>query len=286
MLDLALLNSFVAVVDAGGFTRAGTRVHRTQSTISQQVKRLEEQLGHVLLKRTARGFTLTQEGERLLLFARRLLAIELEARDAVHSQRQDTVRLGVTEDIGAWCLPRLIATIRQAQPEMKIEVHCAVTSTLHQLLDQDQLDMAMVKRDASEVGAVATWPDQLVWVAGRAFRGDLKRDPIPLVVFGPACLYHNRSLRALESMGRDWKIVYTSPNTPGVQAAVTAGIGVAMLPQIAVLNEHRVLAAKNGFPSVIDTQIALLTSRHAPAFVLEAAQAIAGCGATLFSVFK
>ena len=83
MLDLDLLRSFVSVVDTGGFTRAGERVHRTQSTVSQQIKRLEESLGHTLLHRNGKQTTLTEQGERLVSYARRLLALEQEARDVV-----------------------------------------------------------------------------------------------------------------------------------------------------------------------------------------------------------
>ncbi|MGE5164126.1 MAG: LysR family transcriptional regulator, partial [Sphingobacteriales bacterium] len=83
MMDIDLLRSFVSVVDAGGFTRAGERVHRTQSTVSQQIKRLEEQLGRPLLQRNGKQATLTEEGERLLSYARRILALEQEARDVV-----------------------------------------------------------------------------------------------------------------------------------------------------------------------------------------------------------
>src|SRR5258707_14927795 len=83
MLDLELLRSFVSVVDSGGFTRAGERVHRTQSTVSQQIKRLEDDLGQPLLNRTAKDVTPTEAGERLLSYARRLLSLAEEARDVL-----------------------------------------------------------------------------------------------------------------------------------------------------------------------------------------------------------
>src|SRR6476469_6710360 len=99
MLDLELLRSFVSVVDSGGFTRAGERVHRTQSTVSQQIKRLEEDVGQPLLIRSGKDVTPTEAGERLLAYARRLLAIAEEARDALaRPDNEGTVRLGVPED--------------------------------------------------------------------------------------------------------------------------------------------------------------------------------------------
>src|ERR1700741_946562 len=85
MLDLDLLKSFVSVVDAGGFTRAGERVHRTQSTVSQQILKLERAVGRPLLKRqrSGKGLAPTEEGEILLTYARRLLAIATEAEDVL-----------------------------------------------------------------------------------------------------------------------------------------------------------------------------------------------------------
>src|SRR6202023_4238161 len=96
MLDLELLRSFVSVVDAGGFTRAGERVHRTQSTVSQQIKRLEDDVGQPLLNRTGKDVTPTEAGERLLSYARRLLALAEEARDGVtRPGHEGAVGLGV-----------------------------------------------------------------------------------------------------------------------------------------------------------------------------------------------
>ena len=96
MLDLELLKSFVSVVDSGGFTRAGERVHRTQSTVSQQIKRLEEDIGQLLLIRNGKDVTPTEAGERLLSYARRLLSLADEARDVVTQPgHEGAVRLGI-----------------------------------------------------------------------------------------------------------------------------------------------------------------------------------------------
>src|SRR5690606_23053352 len=105
MLDLELLRSFVSVVDAGGFTRASERVHRTQSTVSQQIKRLEDDFGRVLLNRNARTVTPTEDGERLLSYARRILSLAEEARDVLaRPSSEGAVRLGIPEDFAAYRL--------------------------------------------------------------------------------------------------------------------------------------------------------------------------------------
>ena len=107
MLDLELLRSFVSVVDAGGFTRAGERVHRTQSTVSQQIKRLEDDIGQPLLHRNGKEVTPTEAGERLLSYARRLLALAEEARDVLRQPgNEGAIRLGIPEDIAAYRLTK------------------------------------------------------------------------------------------------------------------------------------------------------------------------------------
>src|SRR5579871_714377 len=117
MLDLDLLRSFVSVVDTGGFTRAGERVHRTQSTVSQQIKRLEDVVGYQLLHRNGREATPTEQGERLLAYSRRILALEQEAREVVSQPLGEGVlRLGIPEDFAAYRLTGLLADFVRSRP--------------------------------------------------------------------------------------------------------------------------------------------------------------------------
>src|SRR6266566_7137180 len=117
MLDLDLLRSFVSVVDAGGFTRAGERVHRTQSTVSQQIRRLEEVFGRPLLHRDGKRVTTTEEGERLLSYARRILALAEEARDVVaRPTGEGLVRLGIPEDFAAYRLAQMLSKFTRSRP--------------------------------------------------------------------------------------------------------------------------------------------------------------------------
>src|ERR1700736_5669217 len=123
MFDLELLRSFVSVVDSGGFTRAGERVHRTQSTVSQQIKRLEDDVGQPLLNRTAKDVTPTEAGERLLSYARRLLALAEEARDVLaRPDHEGAVKLGIPEDFAAYRLAKLLATCSRSHPTLRLDV--------------------------------------------------------------------------------------------------------------------------------------------------------------------
>jgi DNA-binding transcriptional LysR family regulator len=264
MFDLDLLRSFVSVVDTGGFTRAGERVHRTQSTVSQQIRRLEETLGRRLLHRNGKQATPTEEGERLLSYARRILALAQEARDVVARPAGDgVVRLGIPEDFAAYRLTELLSDFARSRPGLRLDVRCDLSVQLRSALDRRELDLALFKRDAGETGGIAAWPERLHWVTSERHPIDFHRDPLPLAVSEQGCLYRNRMIHAIEASGRTWHIAYTSPNLPGIQAAVSAGLGVSILPEVAILAGHRVIEPADGFPAITNTEIALVAAADA-----------------------
>ncbi|AMN45249.1 LysR family transcriptional regulator [Rhodoplanes sp. Z2-YC6860] len=266
MLDLELLRSFVSVVDAGGFTRAGERVHRTQSTVSQQIRRLEETVGQPLLHRNGKQVSLTEQGERLLSYARRILALEQEAREVVSKPASEGVlRLGMPEDFAVYRLAELLSDFTRSRPGLRLDVRCGLSVDLRRALERGELDLAMFKRDAGSSSAMAasvikSWPEHLHWITSKAHPVDFNRDPLPLAMSEPGCLYRRRMIHAAESAGRSWHVAYTSPNLPGIQAAVSAGLGVSILPELAILPEHRMLTTKDGFPPITDTEVALIAA--------------------------
>ena len=267
MLDIDLLRSFVSVVDSGGFTRAGERVHRTQSTVSQQIRRLEVALGRELLNRNGRQATPTEEGERLLSYARRILALAAEARDVVaRSAGEGVVRLGLPEDFAATRLPALLSQFARGRPGLRLDVRCGLSVRLANDLERGEFDLALFKRDAGESrargDAIATWPERLHWVASRRHRLD-PNGRVPLAVFEQGCLYRDRAIHALESAGRAWHIAYMSPNLSGIQAAVSAGLGVSILNDAGILAGHRVLGRRDGFPPIPGTELTLVAAPDA-----------------------
>src|SRR5215813_2332470 len=259
MLELDLLRSFVSVVDTGGFTSAGERVNRTQSTVSQQIKRLEDTLGYPLLHRDGKQATPTEQGERLVSYARRLLALEQEARDVVaRPESEGVVRLGLPEDFAAYRLTELLSDFMRSRPGLRLDVGSGIS--VH---ERRELDLALYKRDAGESGGIAAWPERLHWVTSRKHPINFHRDPLPFCMSEQGCLYRNRMIHAAEAAGRAWHMAYTSPSIIGIQAAVSAGIGVSILPEVAILPEHRVLKSKDGFPTITNTEVALVAAPNA-----------------------
>src|SRR5262249_46377748 len=163
------------------------------STVSQQIRRLEETFGRPLLHRDGKRVTPTEEGERLLSYARRILALTEEARDVVARPMEDgVVRLGVTEDFAAYCLKEMLSEFARAHPSLRLHVHCGKSVQLRHRLERGELDLAVFKREAGETGGIATWPEQLHWVTSRQDPVDLRRDRLPLAVFEQGCLYRDR----------------------------------------------------------------------------------------------
>jgi DNA-binding transcriptional LysR family regulator len=276
MLDLDLLRSFVSVVDAGGFTRAGERVHRTQSTVSQQIKRLENDIGQPLLNRNGKDTTPTEAGERLLSYARRLLALADEARDVVaRPDAEGAVRLGVPEDFAAYRLAKLLAAFSRSHPSLRLDVRADQSANLRRDLERGELDLALFKRTAGEKGGIAVWPERVHWVTSKTHPRDTRAGSVPLIGFPTGCLYRAGAIHALESAGRAWHMAYTSSNLAGIQAAVAAGMGLSILSEMAIQADHRVLTAKDGFSPIDRTEVALVASPDASPATLRLADRLA-----------
>ncbi len=276
MLDLELLRSFVSVVDAGGFTRASERVHRTQSTVSQQIKRLEDDFGRVLLNRNGRTVTPTEDGERLLSYARRILSLAEEARDVLaRPSSEGAVRLGIPEDFAAYRLTKLLAKFARSRPGLRLDVRADQSKYLRRDLERGEIDLALLKRDAGEKGGIAVWPERVHWITSRSNPIDTKVHSVPLIFFPSGCLYRARAIHAIEAAGRAWHMAYTSSSLSGIQAAVAAGLGLSILPDIAIQNDHRVLTAKDGFAPIDKTEVALVAAPDASPATLRLADRLA-----------
>jgi DNA-binding transcriptional LysR family regulator len=276
MFDLELLRSFVSVVDAGGFTRAGERVHRTQSTVSQQIRRLEEDIGQPLLNRSGRDVTPTEAGERLLSYARRLLSLAEEARDVMaRSGCQGAVRLGIPEDFAAYRLTKLLAAFSRSHPALRLDVRVDQSLYLKRDLDRGDIDLALLKRDAGEKGGIAVWPERIYWVTSKTHPIATDIASVPLIGFPAGCLYRSRAIHAIESAGRAWHMAYTSSSLAGIQAAVAAGLGLTILSEIAIQSDHRVLTARDGFAPIDKTEVALVVAPEANSATLRLADRLA-----------
>ncbi len=261
-LDIDLLRAFATVADVGGFTRAADLLLRRQSTLSLQIKRLEDALSHRLLERSSRRVRLTAEGEALLPHVRQML----DLNDRIVGRLNEpalagNVRLGTPEDFATTHLPNVLARFAQAHPGVQLEVTCDLTLNLMTRFRRGDFDLVLVKREPERSDrGVRVWREPLVWVAAErlTFPG---QGPLPLVLSPPPCVYRKRATDSLNAARRPWRIAYSCASLAGQHAAVKAGLGMTVLPKDMVPAGLAAIERREGLPDLHDTEIALLSAR-------------------------
>jgi DNA-binding transcriptional LysR family regulator len=261
-LDIDQLRTFVAIADTGSFTRAADVVHKTQSAVSMQMKRLEERLQRPVFVREGRQSRLTEDGERVLDYARRILRLNFECLAIFNEEElSGRIRLGVPDDYADRYLPGILARFSRSNPRAEVTVVCEPSPMLVERVIAGDLDIAIVThvdgRDLSEVIRV----EQLLWVT--AARGAVHEEaPVPLALGRPTCNWRSSATIALEQIGKPFRVLYASWNSTAVGAAVLAGLAVSVLPESAVREGMRVLSTADGYPALPTCQIGLMRSRH------------------------
>lgn len=263
-LDIDALRAFVTVAETGGFTAAADRLGRTQSAISVKIKKLEDVLGRRVFDRTSRSLAITQDGELLLGYARRLLDLNDETvRRFAEPAAEGELRLGVADYFLSDHLPRVLSQFAKIYPRLRIEVRVGLCGELVAGLESGDLDLVISRRDAGETRGRAIWREPLRWVAAPTL--DLSTDaPLPFCALPAPCVFRNRGLAALGEAGRAWRVVYTSTSVMGVQAAVRAGLGIAVLSESTVPEGVRRLGTEDGLPDLGEVEMAIFgeTSRN------------------------
>lgn len=266
--DLAFLRSFVAGVELGSFARAADRLGRSTSAVSAQLKKLEEQAGQSLFRKEGRGLALTQAGEVLLAYARRLLELNDEAALALRGPAlEGWVRLGLQEDFGEALLPQVLGRYSRAHPKVRIEAHVSRNTALLQHLASSQLDLALLWGcpalpapgwPAAQRQVIASVP--MRWIASPQLAWQLSSgEPLPLIAFDRECLFQRSATEALEREGIAWRTAFTSPSLAGLWAAAAAGLGITVrtghgLPS----GVHALAAGEAGLPPLPSLSLELL----------------------------
>ncbi|WPZ36668.1 LysR substrate-binding domain-containing protein [Thalassobaculum sp. OXR-137] len=255
-LDLDVLRAFVLVAETRSFTRAAERLNRGQSAVSMQMKRLEELTGCHILSRTRRRVELTPDGAHLLSYARRLLRLNDEALGSLdRGARTGKVRVGVT-DTSMIYVSRILRAFAERCPLVQVEMTCGRSWEALADLEDGKIDLALVTQPCGHEGGRLLWREPLVWVAAADAEAEA-REPLPLALFAPGCVYRDAVLRLLEAAGRDYRLVYSSANSLGLSAAVTAGIAVTIMPASAVGPNLRNVGKVAGLPELPELDLLL-----------------------------
>jgi DNA-binding transcriptional LysR family regulator len=254
------LNCFVAVADTGSFTRAAHIVSRTQSAVSQQIAKLELELGKALFIR-GKQLSLNADGEILLGYARQIVKLQREALDRFHEpELEGEVRFGLPEDFASVFLTSVLLEFSRLHPRILLHIECDLTLNLFSRFKKKDFDLVLVKMSKPEdfPNGIDVWSEALEWVGNPAFFSQDGSASIPLVLSPQPCVYRSRAIQSLDNTRQKWRIVFSSPSFAGTLAAVKAGMGVTVLPRNMVPPELQIIRNKEGLPYLDDTHISLL----------------------------
>lgn len=236
MFDPRLLRAFTAIVDSGSFTLAAERLHMTQSTISQQLGRLEDAAGSILIERSLRPVEPTAAGERLLGYARRLLALQQEAEAAMgDTTGTASIRIGVPEDIINAAMARTFSNFARRHREIRLDVTAGLSRDLTRRYRNGEFDIAIVKESEPGPDCRAAFAEPMAWFESIDVPMDMdvareRAIPIPLVAFQPGGLYREAMFERIEREERRWYVAFAASSLHNVLVAVEAGLGLSLLP--------------------------------------------------------
>jgi DNA-binding transcriptional LysR family regulator len=261
LFDLDLLRTLVWAAQTGSFKEAAERVGRTQSAVSLQMNRLEEMTGVAAFERRGRGITLTASGEILVGYARRMLALNDEAMQAVSGTAvRGTVRLGLLQDFAETILPGVLATFSRAHPSVEIDIQVERSIDLIRGIRTRRLDLALLfARESIDLASTRVGSLPMKWVV---YPGFLPEEPLRMVLFAAPCLFRETASSLLK--GKPWKQTFSSSSLAGTWAAVQAGLGISLRTPLGIPDHLETLSRLPGTGRLPTVDIILLQSRTTP----------------------
>lgn len=259
-LQIDWLRAFVAVVDAGSLTAAAPRVHRSQSALSMQLKKLEEAAGAALLSRGPRHLALTDAGTRLLQHARQLLVLHDDAQAVLHGPEvSGRLVLGVPDDYALPYLTPVLRSFASRHAAVEILLVCEQSTALIPKVARGEIDLALVTRDRPQRGE-RLFHEPLVWVGAPAHEA-WRRSPLPVAVYEPGSRARQAPLAALARHRVAHRVVYNSSSLAGHLAAVDSGLAIAVLTRCSVPAHLQILDARHRLPPLPPVEVAVVRSR-------------------------
>lgn len=256
-LDSDLMRSFLAVVDVGSVTHAADVIGRTQSAVSMQIRKLEESLGHPVFIRGPRGVTLTERGEKLLPYARRIVGLLDETATALREKPlSGAVRVGIPDEYVQGILPAALAAFAQRHPETQVTTRCDFSSPQMAALAADKIDLAVVYEGHSENEGEVLAIDPTVWVTSIAHSQHL-RSPLPVSTYFNSVWCREFALRSLEEVGVDYYPAFECDTSASMRSAVVNGISISPLTRSSIPSGCRELTAEDGFVTIDSARVVL-----------------------------
>jgi DNA-binding transcriptional LysR family regulator len=262
-MNIDLIRSFVAVVDAGGFKKAEQQINRPQSTISRHIQKLEADLGKLLIERDPLSVRLTEYGRCYLPFAKRMLELDNDSRAALTDKSKATrVRVGIPGDFFEPQFARFLRNYAD-KVDFQLEVFSSRSQELTDRLLDGKLDLALIKECRYTPGGYFYWQERLHWVAKA--RANLHHErPVPMICFPDGCTYRAKAIKTLDAAQLPCRIVYESHTWPGIKASIENGLGVALLANTTDLNGFEFLTESHGFPDIAPSYVVIRCRQTPP----------------------
>jgi DNA-binding transcriptional LysR family regulator len=256
-LESELLRTFVAVAETGNLTRAGEIVHRTQSAISMQIKRLEKGVGEPLLVRGSRGVELTAKGEQLLANARRIVALIDETAASLSAPPlEGKVRLGIPEEYGYSILVRALGAFARVHPDVEINARYGSSAEHMRAVEADKLDLAVIFEWQHYSRGDVLMSDPTVWVTSQAHAKHQER-PLPIALYEDAGWCSEFALQLLARLGLPHRVAYRSKTGGGLKVAVMSGIAIAPISRSNIPEGCRELTEEDGFGEIDQSRVVM-----------------------------
>ncbi|HET8578793.1 MAG TPA: selenium metabolism-associated LysR family transcriptional regulator [Methylomirabilota bacterium] len=253
-MDLRQLEIFVKVAELGSFSKAAEALYLTQPTVSEHIRTLEDDLGLRLLDRLGRGAAVTKAGELLLGYAKRMLALQREARQAMdgfQGKLSGELLVGGSTIPGEYILPALIGRFKEKYPEISITLLIGDSQAVMDWVLEGRAELGVVGARLSQRGLEyrELMPDEVVVVVpvGHPWNGrkqvtldELRAEPLLIRERGSGTRVALET--ALAEAGTElgaFRIVGEMGSTQAIKQAVKAGVGVSLLSKRAVEEECR-----------------------------------------------
>lgn len=266
-LDTALLHTFLAVAEARSFTGAGVRLHLSQSAVSGQIARLEEQTGCTLLVRNTRSVALTEHGQTLLGYARAMLNLSEEAKTRLGAggSYDGKLRIGASEDLAGGWLPYAMRRFGAARRGLRLELTVDVGDNLFRRHAEGDFDVVIGSWCESQANGTVLWREPLAW--GFARHEPLPEGDVPLACFPDPCPFREAAVKTLALADVPYRIACESPSVTGVLAFARAGIALAPIPRSAMDGSLRELGKAEGLPELPEIEFAMIYDKQSPVAV-------------------
>jgi DNA-binding transcriptional LysR family regulator len=268
-LDPELLRAFLAVADQRSFTRAAHSLNHTQSAVSSQIKRLEEQLGLPLFARSTTRVDLSPAGEGLIGYARRILHLGDEAIQRLRQHEiAGRVRLGVMDDYGTLVLPPVLKSFSTAYPGIELQMETGLTSGMIGRVGRSY-DVVLAMHARGTKSGVLLRREQALW-AGVDGMSPHELDPLPVALYPPGCLFRQWAIEALDRARRRWRLAFVSHSLAAVEAIAAQGLAITVVKESTVPRSLVVLGPEADLPRLPCAEIRLhaASSLEAPARLL------------------